>query len=133
MTFGTGQACSDEGVRGIDLRVHVERPAGDHHCYDRNALALELPDQIEAFGIAVMQRDVWLVSHEFGIGLFTENHDGEIGFLCRGAVSAEDGPSAGCVDLRFQSFVDRSPAGEVIRAVVRALPAERPASRLPGV
>ena len=96
--------------------------AGQEHGDDRNGLALEFTDQIEAFGIAVMEGDIGLVSHEFGVGPFTEDDDGNIWMLRRRAIWAEQRLSASCFDLGFQAFIDGSRAVSLAHQI--GLPAQ---------
>ena len=80
-TFRTRQPRCHESVGGIDLAVHPQRTAADEHRHHRNALGLQALEQFQVAVIARLVHQVGNIALEFGVGLFTEHHDGRVRLL----------------------------------------------------
>ena len=93
-------------------------------------MGFELLEQLEAFAIAIVKRNVSLIAHEFGIGALSKHDDRDVGLLCAGTIRAEPGLAAPSFDLRLEPFVDRCRSVKISEAIVGALPTQRPATCL---
>ncbi len=78
----------------------------------------------------MVERDVGLVAHIFGIGCFAEHDDRDVRLGAERAVSRERCGAAGGLGFGLDALIERGRAGEVAGAIVIALPRERPAARL---
>jgi hypothetical protein len=125
-----GQPGGDEGVGGIDLAVHPQRPAAEEDRHHRDAVGLQLADQFQVAGPAGLEHQVGQVALELCIGLFAEDHYCHVGPGAVRAVHRQFGVAAGSFDLLAEAVPDRVGIGEVLAAGAAALPGQRPAAGL---
>src|SRR3546814_5106570 len=83
--FRSRQPGGDEGVGGVERRVHIERPAAEHHRDDGNALRLQLAHRRIGSGPPGIEREGRAVALKFGIRTFAEDGDRRVGPLRPGA------------------------------------------------